>query len=151
MMARAEFLLGSALLAVVLAACGPANPADVARKKLAKAEAEARDPYRALQADQINAILYPGSKPAKMMEQLTLLGVGPGKDFADFKEESKIDDWFAAADTPENNSGPVRYISLTCGLSPVVNEAGKMMKFYRSRKNIDGKLREEMFIGPGKE
>ena len=143
------FLLGAAFLAALLSACGPPDPAEVTRQKLAKAEAEQPDPYRAIEADRINAVLYPGKKPAKVLEQLALLGVAPGKDFEDFKEESQIDDWFATDQVLEDNM--VRYISLTCGLSPVVDEKGKMVRFYRGRKNIDGKLHEEKFIGPGEE
>jgi len=82
-----------------------------------------------------------------VMEDLALLGVVPGKDFEDFKDESKIDDWFG----DENGLGPVRYTSLTCGLSPLVDEEGKMIRFYRSRKMIDGEIQPEMFLGPGKE
>ena len=149
MRAGPVFLLGVALLAAALPACGPADPAAEKRKKLAKMEAEQPDPYRAQMADRINVILYPGHRPAKTLEQLALLGVTPGKDFADFKEESQIDDWFATDDVLEDNR--VRYVSLTCGLSPVVDDAGKMVKFYRSRKNVDGKLHEEKLIGPGEE
>ena len=119
------------------------------RKKLAKMEAEQPDPYRSQMADRINEILYPGKRPAKTLEQLALLGVAPGKDFADFKEESQIDDWFATDQVLEDDM--VRYISLTCGLSPVVDEKGKMVRFYRGRKNVDGRLHEEKFIGPGEE
>jgi hypothetical protein len=143
------FLLGAALLVAALPACGPADPAAETRKKLAKMEAEQPDPYRAQMADRINEILYPGRRPAKTLEQLALLGVGPGKDFADFKEESQIDDWFATDEVLEDDR--VRYVSLTCGLSPVVDDAGKMVKFYRGKKNVDGKVHEERFIGPGEE
>lgn len=149
MRAAFVFLLGATLLAAALPACGPADPAAETRKKLAKMEAEQPDPYRAILADKINEVLYPGKRPAKTLAQLALLGVAPGKDFEDFKEESQIDDWFATDQVLEDNM--VRYISLTCGLSPVVDEKGKMVRFYRGRKNIDGKLHEERFIGPGEE
>jgi hypothetical protein len=148
-MRKPVFLLGAALLSLALSACGPPDPAEVTRKKLAKAEADQPDPYRSLMADRINEVLYPGRHPAKMLEQLALLGVTPGKDFADFKEESKIDDWFATDQVLEDDM--VRYISLTCGLSPVVDDKGKMVRFYRGKKNVDGKFHEERFIGPGEE
>ena len=115
--------------------------------KKKKEEPEQLDPYRSLMADRINAVLYPGSKPARMMENLALLGVTPGKGFDDFKEETKIDDWFA----DESQAGPIRYTSLTCGLSPLVGENGKLLRFYRNRKYVDGKTHPELFIGPGRE
>ena len=105
---------------------------------------EQLDPYRSPMADRINAVLYPGRKPAKMLEDLALLGVAPGKGFDDFKEQTKIDDWFT--DGPE--IAPVRYTSLTCGLSPVVDERGKIQSFYRNRKYFEGETHEEVFIGP---
>lgn len=149
MRAASVFLSGAAFLAVALSACGPADPAKVKREKALKALAEQRDPYRSVLADSINEVLYSGRRPAKMLEQLAVLGVAPGKDFADFKDESKIDDWFATDQVLEDDM--VRYVSLTCGLSPVVDAKGKMVRFYRGRKNIDGKLHEEKFIGPGEE
>ncbi len=151
MRAAPVYLLGAACLAVALSAssCGHADPAKAKREKALKGLAEAPDPYRAVMADNINAVVYSGRRPAKMLEQLALLGVAPGKDFADFKDESKIDDWFATDQVLEDDM--VRYVSLTCGLSPVVDAKGKMVRFYVGRKNIDGKLHEEKFIGPGEE
>ena len=70
-----------------------------------------------------------------MLAELALLGVGPGKLFADFKEESDIDDWFEI----ESARGGVREVSLTCGLSPVVDDDGKITALYRSRKLFGGK------------
>ncbi len=134
------FLLVCGLVGAGLAGCGGVKPEK-------KEEPEQLDPYRSPMSGRIDAVLYSGKRPAKVMEELALLGVVPGKDFEDFKEESKIDDWFS--DGAE--SGPLRYTSLTCGLSPVVDEDGKMTRFYRNRKRFDGKLQPEMFLGPGEE
>ena len=132
-------LLACGILSVGIAACGGARPE--------KKEPEQLDPYRAVMSERINAVVYSGKRPKKVMEELALLGVFPGKDFEDFKEESKIDDWFG----DENVVGPVRYTSLTCGLSPLVDEEGKMTRFYRNRKMIDGEVQPELFLGPGEE
>jgi hypothetical protein len=132
-------LLACGTLAAAVCACGGAKPE--------KKEPEQLDPYRAVMSERINAVVYSGKRPKKVMEDLALLGVVPGKDFEDFKDESKIDDWFG----DENGLGPVRYTSLTCGLSPLVDEEGKMIRFYRSRKMIDGEIQPEMFLGPGRE
>jgi hypothetical protein len=138
---------------LVLLACGffAAGVAGCGGPKPEKKEPEQLDPYRSVMSERINAVIYSGRRPAKVLEELALLGVTPGKDFEEFKEESKIDDWFAPGDEAEAEGGPVRYISLTCGLSPVVNEDGKMTRFYRSRKLIDGKMQPEMLLGPGAE
>lgn len=133
-------LLVPAMCVAALSACGTG--------KKEKKEPEQLDPYRSLMSERVNEVIYSGKRPAKVMEELALLGVAPGKDFEEFKEESKIDDWFA---TEEHPIGPVRYTSLTCGLSPVVDEAGDMVRFYRNRKLIEGEMQPEIFLGPGNE
>lgn len=105
-------------------------------------EEEQLDPYRSPMSERINQVIYRTDKPGRMLPQLALLGVQPGKPFADFKEESGIDDWFEI----ESASGGIRYVSLTCGLSPVVDGDGKITSLYRGRKLIDGKMHEEMEI-----
>jgi hypothetical protein len=132
-------LLACVLVPAGLSGCGGSKPE--------KKEPEQLDPYRSVMSERVNAVIYSGKRPAKVMAELALLGVTPGKDFEEFKEESKIDDWFE----PGEESGPVRYTSLTCGLSPVVDEDGKMVRFYRNRKLIDGEMQPEMFLGPGEE
>ncbi|WP_367874751.1 hypothetical protein [Luteolibacter sp. Populi] len=136
---------GCLLLACVILAAGTSGCGMMKGRK--KEKPEQLDPYRSPMADRINAVLYPGRKPAKMLEELALLGVTPGKSFQDFKEETKIDDWF----DDESEAGPVRYTSLTCGLSPVVDEKGKLLRFYRNRKHVNEETYPELFIGPGKE
>ena len=100
------------------------------------------DPYRSPMSERINAVIYRRDKPDGMLAELALLDVGPGKPFADFKEESGIDDWFEI----ESARGGVRQVSLTCGLSPVVDDDGKITSLYRSRKQVNGKMHEEMEI-----
>ena len=128
------------LLPAGLSGCGGSEPG--------KKEPEQLDPYRSVMSERINEVIYSGKRPAKVMAELALLGVTPGKKFGDFKEESKIDDWFAPTG---EEAGPVRYTSFTCGLSPVVDDSGKMIRFYRNRKLIDGEMQPEMFLGPGEE
>jgi hypothetical protein len=127
------------ILALGLAGCGglrPEPPPD---------EPEELDPYRPLMAGRINAVLYPGAGPERMLAELALLGVRPGMDFGDFKAESGIDDWFAESQP----AGGARYTSLTCGLSPVVDEDGRIRALFRARKRIDGRLHPELAIsGP---
>lgn len=105
---------------------------------------EQLDPYRSPMSVRINSVLYGRAKPEEMLAQLALLGVGPGKNFEDFKEESGIDDWFEI----ETADGRKRQVSLTCGLSPVVDEDGKITTIYRSRKWIDERMHEEVRITP---
>jgi hypothetical protein len=105
-------------------------------------EGEQLDPYRSPMSERINAVIYRRDKPDGMLAELALLDVGPGKPFADFKEESGIDDWFEI----ESARGGVRQVSLTCGLSPVVDDDGKITSLYRSRKQVNGKMHEEMEI-----
>ena len=107
-------------------------------------EEEQLDPYRSPMSERINGVIYGRAKPAAMLAQLELLGVGPGKDFEDFKEESGIDDWFEIT-SPD---GETRQVSLTCGLSPVLDGGGKITTLYRSRKLIGGRMHEEMRITP---
>lgn len=102
------------------------------------------DPYRSPMSIQINAVLYGRGTPPEMLAKLALLGVGPGKDFADFKEESGIDDWFEIGSA----EGGTRQVSLTCGLSPVLDEGGKITAIFRSRKRIGDRLYEELRITP---
>jgi hypothetical protein len=132
-------LLALLLGGVALPGCGPSG-AD-------RKEPEQLDPYRSVMSERINKVIYSRKRPGDVMEELALLGIGPGKDFEEFKEESKIDDWF----DPGVETGPVRYTSLTCGLSPVVDDDGKMIRFFRNRKLIEGKMQPEMFLGPGQE
>lgn len=105
-------------------------------------EGEQLDPYRSPMSERINAVIYRRDKPDGMLAELALLGVGPGKLFADFKEESGIDDWFEI----ESANGESRQVSLTCGLSPVVGEDGKITALYRSRKRVGDRMHEEMEI-----
>ncbi len=105
-------------------------------------EGEQLDPYRSPMSERINAVIYRRDKPDGMLGELALLGVQPGKPFADFKEESGIDDWFEI----ESASGGVRQVSLTCGLSPLVDADGRITALYRSRKQFNGKMHEEMEI-----
>jgi hypothetical protein len=126
----------------------PAGLSGCGGLKAEKKEPEQLDPYRSAMSERINEVIYSGKRPAKVMVELALLGVVPGKKFVDFKAESKIDDWFA----PEaGEMGPIRYTSFTCGLSPVVDDDGKMVRFYRNRKLIDGEMQPEIFLGPGEE
>ncbi|MCW1886262.1 hypothetical protein OKA04_16105 [Luteolibacter flavescens] len=122
-------------LPFLLAACGGMKP-DL------PPEEEELDPYRPVMANRINAVIYSRRSKDQMLLDLAALGVAVGKDFADFKEESKIDDWFGE----ESEYLPTRYTSLTCGLSPVVGTDGRIIGFYRSRKRIDGKMHEEMVL-----
>jgi hypothetical protein len=124
-------------LPFLLAACGGMKP------KPPPEEAEL-DPYRPVMANRINAVLYSKRSKEQMLLDLGALGVVVGMKFGDFKEESKIDDWFGA----ESEFLPSRYTSLTCGLSPVVDSEGKIIGLYRSRKLIDGKIHEEMALQP---
>lgn len=122
------------ILALGLAGCGGPAPED-----------EELDPYRPRMATRINGVLYPGGGSERMLAELALLGVRPGMDFGDFKEESGIDDWFAEPQP----SGGARHTSLTCGLSPVVDDGGRITALFRARKRIDGKLHPELEItGP---
>jgi hypothetical protein len=105
-------------------------------------EGEQLDPYRSPMSERINTVIYRRDKPDGMLAELALLGVGPGKPFADFKEESGIDDWFEI----ESASGGVRQVSLTCGLSPEVAADGRIAALFRSRKRVNGKMHEEMEI-----
>ena len=123
--------------AFLLAACGGVKPNP-------PPEEEELDPYRPVMANRINAVLYSRRSTEQMLVDLGALGVSVGMKFVDFKEESKIDDWFGE----ESEFLPTRYTSLTCGLSPVVDPEGKIVGLYRSRKMIDGKMHEEMAIQP---
>ena len=130
--------LACALLAAGLASCGFFGPDD---------ESVKLDPYRALMADRINAVLYTRRSPEKIMTKLGELGVQPGRLFGEFKSTTGIDDWFGEEWKP----GMKRYTSLSCGLSPVVDDAGRMTAFYRNRKFIDGKMYPEIPLSPGLE
>lgn len=103
---------------------------------------EELDPYRPAMANRINAVLYSKRSNEQMLVDLAALGVAIGKSFEDFKEESGIDDWFGE----ESEFLPVRYTSLTCGLSPVVGPDGRITALHRSRKLVGGKMHEEMEI-----
>lgn len=132
---KAAVLLGGAIFSLGLTGCGNSK---------AKKEPEQLDPYRALMADRINEVIYSKRSPEKMLRELALLNVQPDKLFPDFKEESKIDDWFAEEWKP----GLKRYTSLTCGLSPVVDEEGHMKFLFRNRKFVGGKTYPELPITP---
>lgn len=105
-------------------------------------EEEELDPYRPVMANRINAVLYSKRSKEQMLVDLGTLDVAVGMKFHDFKETSGIDDWFGE----ESEFLPVRYTSLTCGLSPVVDPEGKIVGLYRNRKRIDGKMHEEMSL-----
>lgn len=128
---------GTALLG--LAGCGGREPAP-----LPVPDEKPLDPYRPLMATRINEVLYRRGKPEVMLAELALIGVRPGMIFGDFKQDSQIDDWFEAS--PDDSGS--RYISLTCGLSPVVDGEGRITALYRSRKWIDGEIYEEMELVP---
>jgi hypothetical protein len=130
---------GGAVMALGLCHCGGDKlppPPELGEEQL--------DPYRSPMADRINAVLYGRGKPEEMLASLALLGVGPGKDFEDFKDESGIDDWFEI----ETADGSTRQVSLTCGLSPELDADGRIASIHRSRKRIDDRLHEEMKITP---
>jgi hypothetical protein len=129
-------VFSSIALVSLLAACGGGM-----KPKPPPAEEEL-DPYRPVMANRINAVIYSKRSKEQMLLDLGALGVGVGMKFGDFKEESKIDDWFGE----ESEFLPTRYTSLTCGLSPVVDSEGKIVALYRNRKIIDGKMHEEMVI-----
>lgn len=124
-----------ALLCGGLAGCGAFK----------KEEPEQLDPYRPVAADQINAVLYTNKSPEKILKKLAEIGVTKGRLFGEFKSTTGINDWFT--ENPE--AGEVRYTSLTCGLSPVVDDAGIITGLYRSRKFVDGKMYEELALSPG--
>ena len=132
------FLLACMSSAAGLASCGLPGTED---------ESVKLDPYRALMADRINAVLYTRKPPEKIMAKLGELGVQPGRLFGEFKSTTGIDDWFGEEWQP----GRKRYTSLSCGLSPVVDDAGRMTAFYRNRKFIDGKMYPEIPLSPGLE
>ncbi len=122
----------------LLAGCGGGKPEP-------EPEPEAPlDPYRAPMARRINEVLYASDKPKKILEELALMGVVPGLSFDGFKETTGIDDWFAE----EWGYDKLRQTSLTCGLSPVVGDDGRMVVLFRSRKVFDGKMYEELRLTP---
>lgn len=133
-------MAGCGILALGLCQCG----GDRAAPEPQPEGEEQLDPYRSPMSVRINSVLYGRGKPEQMLAQLALLGVGPGKNFEDFKEESGIDDWFEV----ETADGLKRQVSLTCGLSPVVDDSGKITTIYRGRKRIDDRMHEEMRITP---
>jgi hypothetical protein len=133
-------MTGCGIVALGLCHCGGDKPTP---EPLPEGEGPL-DPYRAPMSVRINTVLYGRGKPEEMLAQLALLGVGPGKNFEDFKEESGIDDWFEI----ETSDGRMRQVSLTCGLSPVVDDNGNITTIYRSRKRIDDRLHEELRITP---
>lgn len=90
----------------------------------------------------INKVIYSDLSPARMLHELGLLGVRAGKPFVDFKSETGIDDWFEE----RRADGSVRWISLSCGLSPVVDGDGRITGFIRGRRVVDGQLRPEMLL-----
>jgi len=117
-----------------LAACGGLKP---------EAE-EALDPYLPEMSLRINAVLYSKRSTGEMLDELARLGVVPNGSFEEFKHGSGIRDWFVdGADL-----AGTRHTSLTCGLSPVVDDAGRMIRFYRNRKRVDDRLWEELPLTP---
>lgn len=120
-----------------LAACGDAG-------KPAPEPVEELDPYLPAMSVRINAVLYSDRTTGEMLDELALLGIVPNTSFEDFKHESGIGDWFA----DDSDLFGTRHTSLTCGLSPVVDDAGKMIELHRNRKRVDGKVWEEVKITP---
>lgn len=108
---------------------------------------EQLDPYRAVAADEINAVLYTGKSPEKILKKLGELGVQEGRLFGEFKSTTKIEDWFGE----EWADGKMRYTSLTCGLSPVVDDAGRMTGFFRNKKFVEEQMYPEIALTPGLE
>jgi hypothetical protein len=109
-----------------------------------KEEPEQLDPYRSIASDQINAVLYTNKPPEKILKKLAGIGVTKGRLFGEFKTTTGIDDWFG----DNLGDGRVRYTSLTCGLSPVVDEGGLITAFYRNKKFYDGKMYPELALSP---
>jgi len=103
-------------------------------------EPEQLDPYRSPVADQINEVIYSRRSPDKVLKKLDELGVRKGRLFGEFKATTQIDDWFGETSA----DGRMRYTSFTCGLSPVVDDAGRMVSFYRNRKFFEGQMYEEI-------
>jgi hypothetical protein len=124
------------IVVISLAACGGGRPAPEPE--------EALDPYLPEMSVRINAVIYSERPTGEMLEELALLGIVPNTSFEDFKHESGIGDWFAA----EEDLIGTRQTSLTCGLSPVVDPAGRMIELHRSRKRVDGKVWEELRLTP---
>jgi hypothetical protein len=123
------------VLWLALAGCGGIKPENAD-------DEEQLDPYRPVMATRINEVIYSKRPPGEMRAELAALGVATGMRFDDFKEESGIDDWFAG----ESDFLGTRHISLTCGLSPLVDAEGTITELHRNRKWFDGKLHEEMVI-----
>lgn len=124
--------------------CGGLTGCGVFKKKEEQGQL---DPYRSVASDQINAVLYTSKSPEKILKKLAEIGVGKGRLFGEFKSTTGIDDWFGDS----LGDGKVRYTSLTCGLSPVVDEGGLMSEFYRNKKFVDGKMYPELALSPGLE
>ncbi len=111
-------------------------------------EAPQIDPYRSATAARINEVLYTRKSPEKILARLEEdFGIQPGRLFGEFKSTTGIDDWFGEP----RADGSIRYTSLSCGLSPVVNDAGQMTSFYRGRKFFDGKMYPAIPLSPGLE
>ncbi len=105
------------------------------------------DPYRSIAAERINEVLYTRKSPEKILARLEEdFGVRPGRLFSEFQSTTGIDDWFGG---PPRADGGTRHTSLSCGLSPVVNDAGQMTAFYRGRKFFEGKMYPEIPLSPG--
>lgn len=117
---------------LVLAACGGPEPE------------EPLDPYLPAMSLRINAVLYSDRSPGEMLDGLARLGVVPNGSFEQFKHDSGIRDWFVDGADPLGT----RRTSLTCGLSPVVDDAGRMVLFYRNRKRVDERFWDELRISP---
>lgn len=130
---------------VVLLACGVLCGGLAGCGAFKKDEPEQLDPYRAVASDQINAVLYTNKPPGKILKKLAGMGVTKGRLFGEFKSTTGIDDWFGDS----LGDGRTRYTSLTCGLSPVVDEGGVMTAFFRNRKFVDEKMYEELALTPG--
>lgn len=105
---------------------------------------ESADPYTPAMSVRINAVIYSDLPPGRMLEELALLGATTGKPFLDFKAESGIDDWF---EEPRAD-GTTRRISMTCGLSPIVDDEGKITAFIRGRRMVGGRMHPEMPLTP---
>jgi hypothetical protein len=127
----------SACALLLMAGCGGVKPEPEEKE-------EQLDPYLPPMSTRINDVLYSKRSKDEVLAELAVIGLAPGKDFEDFKDESGIDDWFSS----ESDLLSTRYTSLTCGLSPVVDADGKITGFYRSRKRIGDQVHDEMRLTP---
>lgn len=105
---------------------------------------EPLDPYLPAMSVRINEVLYSKRSSGEMLDELARLGVVENGSFEEFKHGSGIRDWFIDSADLDGT----RHTSLTCGLSPVVDDAGRMICLYRNRKRVDERFWDELRITP---